>query len=224
MTTPARFILARLLALVVAALFAFAHGGAGAADPSDDMALPPPQTDGGKALMQALKERRSTRSFSPRPLSPQLLSNLLWSAFGINRPASGGRTAPSAHDWQEIDVYVATAEGVFVYEPKRLALRRVSDQDVRANADSQGLGRAAPLLLLFVSDARRMRGDDEPTRRFYAAIDTGFIAQNVYLFCASEGLATVAYISFHRDGLSRALHLAPSQNIVLAQSVGHMKG
>jgi nitroreductase len=191
-----------------------------------DIALPPPQTQGGKPLLQALAERRSSRAFVPQAVPPQLLANLLWSAFGVNRPGGGGRTAPSAHDQQEIDVYLINAEGAFRYAarpPHRL--ERVGTTDLRAGADSQGLARAAPMTLLYVADDRRMTDrDDEATRRFYAAADAGVIAQNVYLFCASEGLATVVFISFDRERLAPALALAPKQRILLAQAVGYPKG
>ena len=193
------------------------------------IALPAPQTIGGMPLLQALAERHSTRSFAPRPLEPQRLANLLWASFGVNRPASGGqrgqggRTAPSAHDQQEIDVYLLDADGSFRYiakPPHRL--ERVGRADLRADADSQGLARAAPLTLLYVADERRMSDrDDAPTRRFYSGVDAGAIAQNVYLYCASEGLATVVFISFHRERLARALGLAATQHIVLAQAVGY---
>jgi nitroreductase len=210
---------------VAAALMAaIVSGAAGTAV----ITLPAPQSSGGKPLLQALAERRSTRSFAPQPLPPPLLANLLWAAFGVNRPAGagvGGRTAPSAHDQQEIDVYLISADGSFRYVAKPPhRLERIGTADLRAGADSQGLARAAPLTLLYVADERRMtERDDAPTRRFYAAVDAGTIAQNVYLFCASEQLATVVFISFHRDRLARALGLAATQHIVLAQAVGYAK-
>ena len=211
-------------ALAGALVVAIAAGAAA----QTSIALPPAQTGGGKPLMQALAERHSTRSFAPQALPPQVLANLLWSAFGVNRPASagmGGRTAPSAHDQQEIDIYLMAADGIFRYiakPPHRL--ERVGTADLRAGADSQGLARAAPLTLLYVADDRRMTDrDDESTRRFYAAVDAGAIVQNVYLFCASEQLATVAFISVHRERLAAALGLAATQRIVLAQAVGYPK-
>jgi nitroreductase len=222
MTIGLRHVLPHAL---VAALAAAVVAGATA---QTAIALPPPQASGGKPLLQALAERHSTRSFAPQPLPPQVLADLLWSAFGVNRPASagvGGRTAPSAHDQQEIDVYLIAADGSFRYLAKRPhRLERVGTADVRADADSQGLARTAPLTLLYVADDRRMSArDDEPTRRFYVGVDAGAIAQNVYLFCASEQLATVAFISFHRERLSQALGLAVTQRIVLAQAVGYPK-
>lgn len=184
-----------------------------------DIVLPPPQTEGGKPLMQALKERRTTRSFSEQPLAAQTLSNLLWAAFGVNRP-DGHRTAPSARNWQEIDIYVVAADGAYLFDVKAHGLKRVLAQDIRALAGSQAHARAAPITLIYVADDRRMRGADESIRDVYAGMDTGFIAQNVYLFCASEGLATVVFASIDREQLSRTLKLESSQRITLAQSVG----
>ena len=196
--------------------------GAAIAAPLGDGALPPPQTEGGMPLMRALKERHTVRAFDSRPLAMQSVSNLLWAAFGVNRPASGGRTAPSAHDQQEIDVYVATADGVFLYDAARHWLTRVRNEDLRALTGTQSHAREAPLTLVYVAEERRMR-DDETWRRFYAAADSSFIAQNVYLFCASEGLGTVVFASIERERLASAMRLAPSQRIVLAQSVGYPK-
>ncbi len=183
----------------------------------ESISLPPPDKQDGKPLMQALAERRSTRSFGARPLSRQTLSNLLWAAFGVNRP-DGGRTAPSAHDMQEIDVYAALPEGLFLYDAQAHALRKVSGRDVRPLAGKQAFTAQAPLGLIYVADLSRMR-DEEP-RDFYAAADTGFISQNVYLFCASEGLGTVVYAWIEREALAEAMGLSPHQRIVLAQSVG----
>jgi SagB-type dehydrogenase family enzyme len=183
--------------------------------------LPPAQTDGGKPLMQALKERRTTRSFAEQALPRQVLSNLLWAAFGINRPENDHRTAPSARNWQEIDVYVALREGLFVYEAKAHALKRVAAQDLRALAGTQAHAREAPLTLVYVADERRMSRADEETRRTFAAADTGFIAQNVYLFCASEGLGSVVFASIDREAFARAAGLRADQRITLAQSVGY---
>lgn len=179
--------------------------------------LPPPDKQGGMPLMQALANRRSTRDFSERPLSRRTLSNLLWAAFGVNRP-DGGRTAPSAHDMQEISIYAALPDGLFLFDAQAHALRKISGRDVRAQAGRQAFAAQAPLDLIYVADLSRMR--DEEARDFYAAADTGFISQNVYLFCASEGLATVVYAWIDREALAEAMGLPPHQRIVLAQSVG----
>jgi SagB-type dehydrogenase family enzyme len=220
MTPQFRRRLVRLRAIVAkVALLAALLAVAEVAAQTGDIALPAAQTEGGKPLMQALRERRSTRSFADRPLARQTLSNLLWAALGVNRP-DGRRTAPSARNWQEIDVYVALSEGLFVYDAGAHALRRVLAQDVRALAGTQAHAREAPVTLVYVADERRMGHADEETRRTYAAADTGFVAQNVYLFCASEGLATVVFASIDRDRFARAANLSPSQRITLAQSVG----
>lgn len=185
--------------------------------------LPPPQTEGGMPLMQALKARHSTREFSPQALPTQLLANLLWAASGVNRPDSGKRTAPTARDWREIDIYVATAEGVQVYVPEAHALRPVSERDIRALTGVQDFVATAPVNLVYVADLGRMDTTPEH-QRLYAATDTGFVAQNVYLFCASAGLAAVVRGSIDRDALSVALNLKPKQIIILAQSVGYPVG
>lgn len=181
--------------------------------------LPPVQTEGGMPLMQALKARRSTRALADAPLAAQQLSNLLWAAFGINRP-DGHRTAPSARNWQEIDVYAVMADGAYRYDAQAHALQRVTGQDLRALAGTQPHARNAALTLVYVADERRMQGATEATRAEFAAADAGFIAQNVYLFCASEGLGTVVFASIDRERLAAALKLDQGQRIVLGQSVG----
>jgi SagB-type dehydrogenase family enzyme len=183
--------------------------------------LPPPQTEGGKPLMQALKERHSTREFSPEALPPQVLSNLLWAAAGVNQPASSQRTVPSARDWREIDVYVAMAQGMYRYDAKANALQPVVARDLRALTGVQDFVAMAPVNLVYVADFDRMEGAAAEQKEFYAATDVGFIAQNVYLFCASANLATVVRGSVERDALAKAMGLAPHQWIVLAQTVGY---
>lgn len=200
----------------------FILAGAAGAD-SAMLKLPPSETMGGMPLMQALKERHSSREFADRPLPPQLLSNLLWAAAGVNRPDSGKRTAPSARDWREIDIYIATAEGAFVYDPNAHALRPVVARDLRALTGTQDFVGAAPLNLVYVADQRRMPEATVEDRNRNAAADTGFIAQNVYLYCASAGLATVVRGSVDRAALAGALGLAPMQRIILAQTVGYLK-
>jgi SagB-type dehydrogenase family enzyme len=183
--------------------------------------LPEPQMQGGRPLMQVLKDRSSGRSFSPEKLPPQVLSNLLWAAFGINRPESGHRTAPSARNWQEIDIYVATADGLYLYEPKGHLLRQVLSEDIRAMTGTQAFVREAPIDLVYVADQARMSGASPEDGERYAAADTGFIAENVYLFCASERLATVVRGSVDRAGLARTMKLRPEQRIMLAQTIGY---
>jgi len=183
--------------------------------------LPPPVQRGGMPLMEALKLRHSTREFSARELPTAVLSNLLWAAFGINRALGHKRTAPSAHDWEEMDVYAATAKGVYAYDPKAHVLKHVLSRDLRAQTGTQTYVGAAPLNLVYVADLSRMAEASPEEKQWYSGPDAGFIAQNVYLFCASEGLATVVRALVDRPALAKALGLRSQQQIVLAQSVGY---
>ncbi len=184
--------------------------------------LPSPQTEGGRPLMQVLKERKSTRDFGPGTLSPQTLSNLLWAAFGINRP-DGRRTAPSAMNWQEVDIYVAAPDGVYIYDAKGNVLTPVLAGDFRSNTGTQSFVKGAAVNLVYVSDLSKTGGASSTEAEMYTAADVGFIAQNVYLFCASEGLATVVRASIDKTALAKTLNLRANQKIVLAQSVGYPK-
>lgn len=212
-----------LVAAACLLVFTVTATAAEAAQEATRMELPKPQTEGGRPLMETLKKRASSRDFRPEKLSPQVLSNLLWAAFGVNRPESGGRTAPSAHNWQEIDVYVATAEGLYLFDAKTHGLKVVFSEDIRAKAGLQSFVAEAPLNLVYVADLRKMHGASEADKDFYSAADAGFISQNVYLFCASEGLATVVRGSIDRQTLAQAMRLHPKQRIILAQSVGYPK-
>ena len=185
------------------------------------VALPTPQTSGGRPLMQVLKERKSVRDFGPEPLSRQTISNLLWAAWGVNRE-DGRRTAPSASNRQEIDVYVVMADGAYLYDAQANALKLVAPADLRKLAGTQAYVAGAPVNLIYVADTAKLGGDDA-ARLATANADTGFIAQNVYLFCASEGLGTVVRGSVNRDDLGKALNLRAGQRITLAQSVGYAK-
>jgi SagB-type dehydrogenase family enzyme len=187
------------------------------------ISLPLPQTEGGKPLMQALKDRHTTRDFSAEKLSPQVLSNLLWAAFGINRPDAGKRTAPSAMNWQEIDIYVATADGLHVYDAKANKLSPVLAEDVRGATGTQPFVKDAPVDLVYVADFAKTSKVSDEDKNFYMAADVGFIAENVYLFCASEGLAVVVRGSVDRAALAKVMKLRPDQKILLGQTVGYPK-
>jgi SagB-type dehydrogenase family enzyme len=189
----------------------------------DPIELPPADTAGGKPLMQCLAERQSIRAYDPKPLPEQVLSNLLWAAWGINRPEAGKHTAPSASNRQEIDVYVTTARGVYLYDPAGHSLQPVMEGDLRAATGSQPYVAEAPINLVYVADTAKMRMPREEYVSFYAAADTGFIAQNVYLFCASEGLGCCVRGLVDREGLAEKLGLRPEQRVVLAHSVGYPK-
>ncbi len=187
--------------------------------------LPEPKLDSGKSLAQALKERKTTRAYGSGDLSQQALSNLLWAAFGINRPDSGRRTAPSALNWQEIDIYVATTQGMYRYDPKGNALIPVVSGDIRELTYTQvDRFKDARLNLVYVADLEKTVGGAEANKMIPVAMDTGFIAQNVYLYCASEGLPTAFRLSIPKDKLGEAIKLRADQRIMGAQSVGLPKG
>jgi SagB-type dehydrogenase family enzyme len=180
-----------------------------------------PQMDSGKPLMQVFKDRTSSRKFSPEKLSDQVLSNLLWAAFGVNREDSGKRTAPSAMNWQEIDIYVTTANGLYLYDAPAHALKPVLAEDIRGLTGRQPFVKKAPVNLVYVADFSRMGKAKDDDKVFYSAADTGFISENVYLYCASKGLATVVRGLVDRPALGRIMMLRPEQRIILAQTVGY---
>ena len=185
------------------------------------IALPPPQWAPAASLVDMLRKRHSTREYSSRPLPLEALSALLWSAFGINREASGGRTAPSAHDWRETDVYAVLAQGAYRYDPAANVLHLARAGDLRAATGMQDFVGVAPLDLVYVANFAKMAGANAEERTYFAAADAGVIAQNVYLFCAATGLATVVRGLVDRRRLAAALGLAVEQRIVLAQTVGY---
>jgi len=205
-----------VLALLLCPTFALPQG-------LKPLELPAPQTSGGKPLLEALKDRHSSREFSAQKLSPQILSNLLWAAFGVNRPDAGKRTAPSAMNWQEIEIYVATSEGLYVYDAKANRLNPIGAEDVRAVTGTQPYVKDAAVNLVYVADLSKTGRANAEDSLMYTAADTGFIAQNVYLYCASEGLATVVRGSIDRPALAKVMSLKPDQKIILAQTVGYPK-
>jgi hypothetical protein len=183
--------------------------------------LPEPKLDASKSLAQALKERKTTREYDTGILSQQVLSNLLWAACGINRPDSGRRTAPSALNWQEIDVYVATAQGMYLYDPKGNVLMPIVSGDIRGLTFTQvDRFKDAPLHLVYVADLVKTGDGAEAAKMPLVAMDTGFVAENVYLYCASEGLATAYRVSIDKQKLAEAIKLRPTQRIMGAQSIG----
>ena len=194
-----------------------------AAETAKSIQLPAPQMTGGKPLMEALKARATSREFSKDPLSQQELSNLLWAACGVNRPESGKRTAPTAMNKQEIDVYVALADGLYLYDAKANALTLVVAQDLRDATGKQPFVKDAPVNLVFVADYAKMGNGPKEMNDFYSATDTGYISQNVYLYCASAGLSTVVRGYVDRDALAKAMNLTADQHVMLAQTVGYPK-
>ncbi len=182
--------------------------------------LPEPQLDKGMPLMQALKNRQSTRTYAERELSTQELANLLWAANGINRKADGKRTAPTAMNRQEIEVYVSSKDGLYRYDALQHALITIHNRDIRSLTGVQPYVASAALNLLLVADLSKL-GDDRQTALQTANIDAGFVSQNIYLYCASEGLATVVRGSVDRETLMPEMKLGSGFYIVVAQCVGY---
>ncbi len=212
-------LMAALLSIAVVALFSLPSPAQG----PKTVELSKPQTDGGKPLMQALSQRKSSRDFDTKAIPLQVLSNLLWAADGINRPQTGHKTAPSAMNHQEIDIYVTTADGLFLYDAVSNALKQIHSEDIRELTGRQAFAQHAPLNLVYVADLSKAGKGSTEEQVFYAAADTGYISQNVYLFCASEGLSTVVRASIDQEALAKAMKLRPDQKIILAQSVGYPK-
>ena len=191
---------------------------------AQDIMLPSPVKTGGKPLMQALDERESTRTFTRDNLSMQQLSDLLWAGWGINRQADGKRTAPSSNNKQEIDIYVALQQGLYLYDAQNSLLKQIHDRDIRKLTGTQNFVGDAPVNLVYVADLTK-RGKKEgdvisDTDLLSSWANTGFIAQNVYLFCASENLGCVIRAMIPRDKLAPEMGLKSTQTIILAQSVG----
>jgi SagB-type dehydrogenase family enzyme len=185
--------------------------------------LPQPQKEIGKPLMQALSMRATSRIFSEKEIPLQELSNILWAANGINRE-TGKRTAPSARNWQEIDVYVALAEGVYIYDAKTHSLLLVIAEDLRSLCGVQDFVKTAPLNLVYVSDYSKIKSNDnDELKLMWTSADAGFIAQNVYLYCASQNFACVIRGLIDRPKLAAALKLRADQKIILSQTVGYPK-
>jgi SagB-type dehydrogenase family enzyme len=182
--------------------------------------LPEPQKTGGMPLMEALSKRTTSRAYSAKELDLQTLSNLLWAAFGVTRD-DGRRTAPSAVNWQEIDIYVCLQKGVYLYNALQNQLEFYMKGDIREATGKQPFVKDAPVNLVFVADYTRMGDRTEDVKKWYSSADVGFISQNVYLFCASEGLATVVRGMVDKEELKKLMNLRPDQHVVFAQTVGY---
>lgn len=193
------------------------------AQTSDTIKLPQPQMSGGKPLIDALKDRHSNREFSTDKLPLQLLSNLLWAADGYNRPSEKKRTAPSSMNYQEIEIYLALEQGLYRYDAEKNVLVPVLKEDIRAFAGKQDFVKTAPLNLIYVADYSKVKKPltDYQYKASYA--NTGFIAENVYLFCSSEGLACVIRAFFDEKELGEKMKLGTDQKIILSQTVGYPK-
>lgn len=195
-------------------------GGVCSAQVLETVKLPEVQKTGGMSLMEALQNRQSQRSYSSKDLTLQQMSNLLWATYGINRP-NGYRTVPSARTFNEFDIYIIKPEGWFVYDPVQHAMLKMGNEDLREFAGTQDFVKNAPVNLIFVADFDRMTGADDEFRKFYSATDVGYISQNVYLWCASEKLATIVRGQIDKPKAKEVLKLRPNQQVILAQTVGY---
>ncbi len=216
----------RTPSLLSAALFlglsvSFANGDETPTAEAEYEALPAATMTGGRPLMEVLRDRKSTRELATDPIGREQLANLLWAGFGVNRPETGQRTAPCTMNLRMIDIYLATTEGVFRYDAENHRLVVISRQDVRSSTGGQDYVKSAPVALIYVADRAKMEKVAESDHTFYAAADAGLIGQNVYLFCASEGLGCVIHMPGDRDALTKSLQLRPDQQIVLVHTVGH---
>jgi SagB-type dehydrogenase family enzyme len=182
--------------------------------------LPDPQLEKGKPLMQALKNRQSIRAYSEKEIPLQEMANLLWAANGINRKDVNRRTVPTSQNKQEIDIYLSTREGLYLYDAQQHALVTIHNRDIRAITGMQPYVATAPANIVIVANLSKMAGDRQVNIQT-ANIDAGFVSQNLYLYCASEGLATVVRGSVDREKLSPEMGLSPDQYIVVAQTVGY---
>lgn len=187
----------------------------------DLIKLPEPNKDGGMPLMQAINERQSGRNFIDKDLSQQQLSDLFWAAYGINRPETGKHTIPTSRNRQDIEVYITTRDGVFLYNPEEHALIQISGQDQREKAGTQDFVKVAAVNLIYVSDFDKLGDSPDNIKTMTAASHCGFIGQNVYLYCASEGLISVFRAMIDKDKAAELLQLEGNKHIIYSQSVGY---
>ncbi|MCB2196195.1 MAG: SagB/ThcOx family dehydrogenase [Bacteroidetes bacterium] len=183
--------------------------------------LPTPDKTGGKPLMQALNERQSNRDFIDKDLTEQQLSDLLWAAYGINRPEDNKHTTPTSRNKQDIEIYLTSKDGVFLYIPETHTLKQINDQDLRKVSGKQAFVKKAAVNLIYVSDFNKLGKGDDQTKMVTAATHCGFIGQNVYLYCASEGLITVFRAWIDKQEIREALQLKENQKVIYSQTVGY---
>lgn len=182
--------------------------------------LPAPKMHGGDSLMNCLKNRATKREYSNKELSLQMLSDLLWAANGINRPEEKKRTAPTARNWQDIDLYVVLHSGIYLWDDSSYQLKLIKSGDYMKETGKQNFVEEAPLNIIIVSNTSKMDGVAKDQIMLYAGLHAGYISQNLYLFCASEGLNTVARHYIDIEKISKTLGLKADQLVVLAQTVG----
>lgn len=189
---------------------------------STEIKLNQPDKTRGSSLMNALNLRASIRNWAKKEMDKQDLSDLLWAANGINRTEKSLRTAPSAHNAKDIDLFVFTEQGVYLYNPEKHSLTTLKEGDFRSQIGKQSYVDKAPLSLILVSDIRRFKKADEKLCLNWAALDAGMVSQNISLFCASANLGTVPRTFFNEGKIRKVLGLKPSQYIMLHHPVGYL--
>jgi SagB-type dehydrogenase family enzyme len=193
------------------------------AQSNDTIKLLTPHKQGGMPIMEALNNRHSVRTYVNKDLTDQQLSDLLWAAYGINRPGEGKRTIATANNKQEMDVFIATSKGAFRYDAEKNCLIGILKEDIRSKTGGQGFVQDAALNLLYVINKNKSGPKDETGKLVCGAIAAGSMSQNVYLYCASENLGSVVRGSYDKTALAQLLKLNNDQEIILAQTVGHIK-
>jgi nitroreductase len=183
--------------------------------------LPEAAKSGGMSLLEALSLRQSTRRFTDKPIDDETLSTLLWCAFGINRPNSGGHTAPSWHGAMETIIYVADAAGLRKFDPSGQAAVTILSADIRGAISKEPFVETAPIVLVYSADRKRLHAADEDQESAFAHVDAGIVAQNVYLFCASAGLGTCLVGGLDKPTLGKMLGLPDTQFVTFVQPVGY---
>lgn len=201
--------LKRFIPMLAACLFLML----GTAQAAASLAFPPTDTKGGKPLMQAFSERATNRSFTAKPLSDKLLGDLLWAAYGVNRP-NGKRTIPTAQNRQDLEIYVLRSDGAWLYDAPKHSLEQINPSDLRKLLAGEGFVRDAPVGLVYVTDTQKN------SKELYAAMHAGSAYQNVGLFCASVGLHNVVRASYDVEALSEGLGLPDSKRILITQTIG----
>ena len=188
-----------------------------------DIKLNNPNKSRGSVFMQALSDRQSIREYDTKDISLQDLSDLLWAANGVNRP-NGNRTAPSAMNRQEIDVYVINKDGAYLYDAANHALKPVAKGDFRKEvAGQQDFVTTAPVCILLVANLEKLGNPALESTRSTAALDAGIVNQNINIFCAAVGLATVPRGSMNTNELKKNLKLTDNQLLLLNNPVGYPK-
>ena len=189
---------------------------------AQDIQLPKPLIDGDLKLADAFKNRKTIREFLDKDLSLQEISNILWCANGINREGTNKKTVPTTQGKNEIDVYVFIRTGVYIYLPEQNILKQIFNEDLRSITGKQDFVKNSPLTLIYIADLSKL-GKDNSQTIISASLDTGFIGQSVYLYCAAKGLATGVRAYIDKDLIKEKLKLNENKAVILAQSISEFK-